>query len=419
MVVRKGYKQTEIGIVPNDWDIRNILENSTLKGRIGWQGLTTVEYRESGKFYLVTGKDFENGKINWNTCVYVDKKRFDQDKNIQLNIGDVLVTKDGTIGKIAYVHSLPLPATLNTGVFVIRSKNNQYLSLFLYYLLTSNYFKNFLAKLTAGSTITHLYQKDFANFSFVIPDIDEQEKIIRSLSDIDELIEKLDYLIKKKKNIKQGTMQELLTGKRRLEGFGGDWKTVEIGNRIDLLTGFPFPSNQYSINGIRLLRGSNIKRGYTDWSEDITEYWEAITPNLRKYLLNEGDIVVAMDGSLVGKSFARISQNDLPALLLQRVARIRSTSINMDYLKEWICSEFFTKYCDSIKTASAIPHISPDDIKKFSISIPDSKEEQFRIAKILSDMDCEIEALEKQRDKYINLKQGMMQKLLTGEIRLV
>tara|TARA_B110000495_G_C22434595_1_gene273344 strand:- start:251 stop:526 length:276 start_codon:yes stop_codon:yes gene_type:complete len=90
----------------------------------------------------------------------------------------------------------------------------------------------------------------------------------------------------------------------------------------------------------------------------------------------------------------------------------------MNYLKEWICSEFFTKYCNSIKTVSAIPHISPDDIQNFSILLPDSKKEQSTIAKILSDMDSEIKELETKKDKYVMIKNGMMQKLLTGEIRL-
>ena len=240
----------------------------------------------------------------------------------------------------------------------------------------------------------------------------EQTAIATVLTDADTLITQLEKLIAKKRDIKQGTMQELLKPK---EG----WVVIPLEKEINLLTGFPFSSDRYSKNGVKLLRGSNVKRGKTDWAEENTMYWKTISFNLKPYLLNEGDIVIAMDGSLVGKSFARLSKRDLPALLLQRVARVRSDKIDMGYLKELICNDFFTKYCDTIKTASAIPHISPKDIKNYNIPIPFDKAEQTRIARILSDMDAEIEALEKKLEKYKRIKQGMMQALLTGKIRLV
>jgi type I restriction enzyme S subunit len=159
--IKPGYKQTEIGVIPSDWESINMSEHSILKARIGWQGLTTAEYLSSGKYYLVTGTDFVDGKVNWTSCHFVDKYRYIQDKNIQLVIGDVLLTKDGTIGKVGFVDTLPLPATLNSGVFVIRPRNRAYDSLFLYFILNSNIFSDFLFKLQAGSTISHLYQKDF------------------------------------------------------------------------------------------------------------------------------------------------------------------------------------------------------------------------------------------------------------------
>lgn len=191
-----------------------------------------------------------------------------------------------------------------------------------------------------------------------------------------------------------------------------DWEVKNIGQEIDLLTGFPFPSSGYSESGVRLLRCSNIKRGVTDWSEGIVQYWSKITPNLKPYVLNEGDIVIAMDGSLVGKSFARLTNSDLPAILLQRVARIRSTKIEMGYLKEFVCSDYFTKYCDTVKTSSAIPHISPGDIRGFAIPIPPTKAEQTAIATALSDADALISSLEKLIAKKRMIKQGAMQQLL-------
>lgn len=191
-----------------------------------------------------------------------------------------------------------------------------------------------------------------------------------------------------------------------------DWDVKAIDLEIDLLTGFPFPSSGYSENGIRLLRCSNVKRGETDWSKGIVQYWANITPELKPYILKEGDIVIAMDGSLVGKSFARLTLDDLPALLLQRVARIRSNKLDLGYLKEFICSDYFTKYCDIVKTSSAIPHISPKDIRGFIIPIPRTKNEQIAIATALSDADALISRLEKLIAKKHNIKQGVMKKIL-------
>lgn len=191
-----------------------------------------------------------------------------------------------------------------------------------------------------------------------------------------------------------------------------DWNVKQISEEIDLLTGFPFSSKDYSDSGIRLLRGSNIKRGVTDWSNDITQYWPVVTPELKHYILLQGDIVIAMDGSLVGRSFARLTEQDLPALLLQRVARVRSSKIEMSYLKEFICSDYFTKYCDTVKTSSAIPHISPKDIRGFSIPIPPTIEEQTAIATALSDADALINSLSTLIAKKRNIKQGAMQQLL-------
>jgi type I restriction enzyme S subunit len=126
-----------------------------------------------------------------------------------------------------------------------------------------------------------------------------------------------------------------------------------------------------------------------------------------------------MDGSLVGRSYARLSETDLPAVLLQRVARIRSETIDIGFLTQFIGSDRFIKYCDSVKTVTAIPHISSADIRNFSIPLPPSKAEQIAIAEVLSDMDAELAALEQRRAKTHALKQGMMQELLTGRTRLV
>lgn len=200
-----------------EWNKINLAKKSKIKARIGWQGLTTNEYLDSGYSYLVTGTDFVNGKIDWDNCHYVAKDRFDQDKNIQIQNDDILITKDGSLGKTALVKGLNKPATLNSGVFVIRPVQESYDPTFVYYILSSFVFKDFLDHLSAGSTIIHLYQKDISKFEFLMPPtIEEQTAIASILSDMDNEIEALEQKLAKTRQIKQGMMQQLLTGKIRL-----------------------------------------------------------------------------------------------------------------------------------------------------------------------------------------------------------
>lgn len=213
-----GYKMTELGLIPNDWENVNISKTCTIKARIGWQGLKSTEYLNSGDYILVTGTDFKNGFIDWSTCSYVSEWRFKQDKNIQIKKGDVLVTKDGTIGKVAFLNEIPMEGTLNSGVFVVRSKDLKKIdSVYLSLVFKSSWFDNFLDEITSGSTIVHLYQKDFVKFNFPIPSsIDEQTAIANVLSDMDIEIATLEIKLAKYRTLKTGMMQQLLTGKIRL-----------------------------------------------------------------------------------------------------------------------------------------------------------------------------------------------------------
>lgn len=199
-----------------EWSIISMRKHASIKARIGWQALTTEEYLDSGMYYLVTGTDFIGGRVNWSTCHFVDEWRYKQDRNIQLKNGDVLLTKDGTIGKVGYVENLHIPATLNSGVFVIRPLDKAFVELFVFYILVSKVFDEFLSKITAGSTITHLYQKDFVTFEFLAPELNEQTAIAAILSDMDAEIAALEEKLAKTRAIKQGIMHNLLTGKIRL-----------------------------------------------------------------------------------------------------------------------------------------------------------------------------------------------------------
>ncbi len=210
------YKESELGMIPKEWRITNLLNTAYLKGRIGWQGLRADEFIEYGA-YLVTGTDFEDGKINWLHCYHVSDRRFKEAFYIQLKNNDVLITKDGSIGKLAFVEDCPKEAVLNSGIFLIRCKTGEYHNKFLYYVLNSLYFDNFLVKYQGGSTISHLYQREFEKFQFPVPNITEQEVIISMIDNIVENIEVEKSNLNKLKNKKRGLMQDLLTGTVRVK----------------------------------------------------------------------------------------------------------------------------------------------------------------------------------------------------------
>ena len=133
-----------LGEIPEHWGVERIKDYTYLKARIGWQGLRSDEFIDSSNWYCLTGTDFSDGKINWINCYCIDKDRYNQDKKIQLKIDDLLITKDGTIGKIALIDYLPKPTTLNSGVFVSRPRLRKYINSYMYWVLSSNVFASFI-----------------------------------------------------------------------------------------------------------------------------------------------------------------------------------------------------------------------------------------------------------------------------------
>lgn len=205
-----------IGETPEHWDVTKIKYNTYVKGRIGWQGLKSDEFVNEGPF-LVTGTDFKNGYVNWDTCYHISEERYEEAPPIQLRENDLLITKDGTIGKLAIVKDMPFRAILNSGVFVTRPVNNKYLSKYMYWLLSSNVFDKYISLMETGSTIKHLYQETFVNFSYPLPSIKEQEEIVEYLNVKISEIDNIGHLVKeqilKLKEYRQSLIYEAVTGK--------------------------------------------------------------------------------------------------------------------------------------------------------------------------------------------------------------
>ncbi len=171
--------------------------DAAINARIGWHGLSTSDHRDDGDI-LVTGTDFQDRDIDWQGCKRVDRAIWDRDPAIQLRNGDILVTKDGTIGKVAVVKGLDGPATLNSGVFRVRLTSSIVSPTFMYYVLKSALFEDFVSLQGSGSTIEHLYQRDFVNFSYPLPPLEEQ----RAIADyLDVETARIDALIAKKQKL--------------------------------------------------------------------------------------------------------------------------------------------------------------------------------------------------------------------------
>ena len=171
------------------WEQRKLSELTTMHARIGWQNLRTSEFFDSGNYYLITGTDFENGYVNLSTCHYVNKDRYDQDPNIQIDNGSILITKDGTLGKVALVQGLDKPATLNAGVFNVVIRNEEIVDNgYLYQYLKAPFLLNYVAQTATGGTIKHLNQNILVDFPVSMPSKGEQELIGDAFLRLDNLI---------------------------------------------------------------------------------------------------------------------------------------------------------------------------------------------------------------------------------------
>ena len=190
------------------WEQRKLSELATMNARIGWQNLRTSEFLDSGDYLLITGTDFDNGRIKYGTCHYVEKKRFDQDTKIQLSTGSILITKDGTLGKVALVEELPKPATLNAGVFNVRVKDDAVLSYkYLYHYLKAPFLMKYVTANATGGTIKHLNQSILVDFPIPITEKLEQDRIAKLLDSLELSItlhqRKLEHLQLQKKALLQ------------------------------------------------------------------------------------------------------------------------------------------------------------------------------------------------------------------------
>ena len=262
--------------------------------------------------------------------------------------------------------------------------------------------------------LLNLRGKDFYSCEVPCPPLAEQERIAEILMQCDKVIELKQKRIEEEKKKKIWLYRRILTGKTRLKGYETPWVETTIGEQVEYLVGYPFVSASFLNDGIKLLRGSNVKRGNLSWGTDITAYWSEDS-SISDYLCQEGDIVIAMDGAQVGRSFSCIGNNDLPCYLVQRVARLRS-NIN-GLIVQWIGGSRFARHIDQRKTSTAIPHMTIKDILSYEISIPTDEKEIEHISQLLNQQDQFIDLLEKEMNELCNRKASLAKLLLTGIVR--
>ena len=274
-----------LGSYPCGWKLTRVKFESYVKARVGWHGLKSDDFTETGPF-LVTGTDFKMNRIDWHACHHCDVARYDQDPYIQLRNGDLLVTKDGTIGKLAIVDDLDGLATLNSGIFVVRPLSSRYTSQFYFWLLESSVFNGFVDYRKTGSTIVHLYQETFEDFAFALPSPAEQIRIAQFLdyetARIDVLIEKQQRLIALLKEKRQAIISHAVTrglnpnaplrnsGNEWLAMVPAHWKSVSVRAlmRSEALQiqdgnhGVDHPvASEYVDSGIPFLMACNVRSG--------------------------------------------------------------------------------------------------------------------------------------------------------------
>lgn len=417
-----GYKQTELGIIPNDWNVELLGNIASPKARIGWQNLRKDEFLDSGDFMLITGTDFENGKINYKICKYVSKERYLQDENIQVKNGDILITKDGTLGKVAFVQELHMPATLNAGVFVLTGLSNEVNNRFLYQYLCTEKLMKYAEKTSTGGTIQHLNQGVLVNFPIPIPPLKEQKRIAQSLFDMDTLIAKSEQAIKKYRALKQTCLQHMFprAGQTepdiRLPGFTGPWEQRKLEDLASFSKGSGYSKSDLQASGTPIVLYGRLYTKYETVIKDIDTFVDALADSVYS---QGGEVIVPASGE-TAEDISIASVVEKPGIVLGGDLNIIHPTDDLDSTFLAISISHGNPHKEMAKRAQgkSVVHLHNNDLAQIKLWYP-SVTEQRKISQYFSGLDTLITLHQRTCEKYKKIKQGMMEELLSGKIRLV
>lgn len=393
--IPEGYKQTEVGVIPEDWEIDKI------------RNLTSI----------TTGAKNTQDKVDNGDYPFFVRSSIVERINSYSFDGEAVLTAGDGVGTGKIYHYINGKFDFHQRVYKI-SDFSEKLNGYYFHLFFSNNFYNRIMSMTAKSSVDSVRREMIANMLISFPPTKaEQEAIAEAVSDADALIESLEKLIAKKRNIKQGMMQQLLTGKKRLPGFNGKWETKILKEIAQIpVTDGPHLTPKFLQDGIPFLSVNNLVNNRIDLAD-------------LRYISKEDHVLFSKkckpekDDLLLGKaaSVGRVAIVDLDIEfnIWSPIALIRINDQNVPkFIYYCIQSQPITRQIELFTNSSSQGNIGMGDIEKLEFLLP-SNEEQRAIAQILSDMDAEIEGLEQKRDKYKAIKQGMMQELLSGKTRLI
>lgn len=418
-MVKPGHKETEVGIIPENWEIVafwqcfSILPNNTYSRN---------EMCENGSIMNIHYGDIlvKYGSIlncSSNNIPYLTGGCPKVNNSAYLSDGDVVLAdtaEDETVGKTVEIYNIQNKKIVSGLHTIPCHPNVRFAKRWLGYYMNSALFHDQLLPFITGTKVSAIAKNTIANIKILRPPMVEQQKIAEALSDMDELIASLEKLIAKKKTVKQGAMQELLTGKKRLPGFNGEWYTTTIGAHCVVYDG-THQTPHYVESGIPFYSVENVTANNFAHTKYITEQeYNDISARCK---IEQGDILMTRIGSIGECKYVSWSKD---AGFYVSLALIKCIDIDGKFLAYYSNSPHFL---DEIKIRSlltAIPQkINLGPISEIVLEIPKTVAEQQAIASVLSDMDAEIETLEQKLAKCLQTKQGMMQQLLTGKLRLV
>ena len=413
-------KNTEIGLLPEDWDVKSLSEIGVFSKGFG----ITRDQAQSGNIPCIRYGEIYTTHHNYirRFCSYISQEI--ANTSTKLKTGDILFAGSGEtkeeIGKaVAFVGREDAYAG---GDIIILSPKINVSSLFLGFVLNNESSVKQKSSLGQGDAVVHIHAKELAGVLVPFPNHNEQHAIASVLSEMDTMILRLEQAIAKKKMMKEGAMQQLLTGKVRLKGFMEPWvekSMMEIGQTYNGITGkgkadFGHGNSKY-ITFLNILNNPSINLDELE-SVDIDPI------NDGQNEVRKGDLFFNTSSETpedVGTCSTLM--HDIENVYLNSFCfgfRLKDSEISGLFMSYYFRSEIGRREMTTLAQGATRYNLSKENFYKIIVRVPKTKEEQNAITKVLATMDSEISALEAERDKYISIKQGMMQKLLTGQIRL-
>lgn len=412
-------KETDLGLLPESWDLQILGDLLYIKGRIGWKGLKKSEYLEEG-YAIINGEQIISDKVNWNFVGRISKERFLESPEIILKRKDILMTKDGTIGKIAYVDHLPEDATVASGVFVIRKDSKLLHTKYLYNFFKSRYFKWLIKGRTEGSVIPHLYQRDFKEMMIPLPSFEEQKAIAKVLTAFDDKIELLQAQNKTLEAMAQTIFNEWF-GKYQIgDELPEGWRVDSIDNLINIIIDYRGKTPKklgmdWSNKGIEALSAKTIKNGKIVRRDAMNLGSKELYSIWMKDELQKGDILLTSEAPL-GEMY--YLPDDTKYILSQRLFALRvNESITSEYLYHYLFSKYGQHLLKARSSGSTVEGIRQSELRKVEVIIPEVNILN-KASSIFKSTFIKTAANEKQIQYLTKTRDTLLPKLMSGQVRV-